>query len=168
MKKSFAMIPALAMALSLCVTAFAADTDISIDQESDDQTGSTSVTYTVQPAYTVTIPAAVTLGNSVKVSAEGVKVSKGSQVAVKLTGTSETDDTFKVKTAEGAELVYTVKNGNADVAIGDTVLAVNPETNDSGDTTLSFAAPAAVTYAGTYTGTVTFTVSVDTVTVPAP
>lgn len=166
MKKLFTFIPALVMALSLCVTAFAAAADTSITPGSENQTGSTSVTYTVQPAYTVTIPATVTLGNSVTVSAEGVKVNMGSYVAVKLTGTSETDNSFKVKTAEGAELVYTVKKDNADVAIGDTVLAVNPYDADKGTATLSFAAPASVTYAGTYTGTITFTVSVDTVPMP--
>ena len=166
MKKLFTFIPALAIALSLYVTAFAAANDTSITPGSENQTGSTSVTYTVQPAYTVTIPATVTLGNSVTVSAEGVKVNMGSYVAVKLTGTSETDNSFKVKTAEGAELVYTVKKDNADVAIGDTVLAVNPYDADKGTATLSFAAPASVTYAGTYTGTVTFTVSVDTVPMP--
>lgn len=166
MKKLFTFIPALAIALSLYVTAFAAANDTSITPGSENKTGSTSVTYTVQPAYTVTIPATVTLGNSVTVSAEDVKVNKGSYVAVKLTGTSEMNNTFKVKTDEGAELVYTVKNGEENVNIGDTVLAVNPYDADNGNATLSFSAPASVTYAGTYKGTVTFTVSVDTVPMP--
>ena len=85
---------------------------------------------------------------------------------VKLTGTSEMNNSFKVKTDEGAELVYTVKNGEENVNIGDTVLAVNPYDADNGNATLSFSAPASVTYAGTYKGTVTFTVSVDTVPMP--
>ena len=166
MKKIITFVLSMTAAVSLSLTAFAAANDTSITPGSENKTGSTSVTYTVQPAYTVTIPATVTLGNSVTVSAEGVKVNMGSYVAVKLTGTSETDNSFKVKTAEGAELVYTVKNGEENVNIGDTVLAVNPYDADKGTATLSFAAPASVTYAGTYTGTVTVTVSVDTVPMP--
>lgn len=158
MKKLLSLVLSMVMVLSLSVTAFAAE----INQGSDPKTGSTTVTYTVNPVYTVTIPATVTLGGSaVEVKAEGVKVNKGSRVVVKLTGTSESDNAFRVKTAEGAVLTYTVQKNSADVAINDTVLAVNPETADTGSTALSFVAPASVTYAGTYTGTVTFTVSVE-------
>ena len=116
----------------------------------------TTVTYEVAPTYTVTIPATVTLGETAKIEVENVVVEKGKQVEVALT---EAND-FKVATAEGAELTYTVKNGETEVAEGETVLAVNPKDGKTGETTLSFAAPTEIQYAGSYTGTVTFTVAV--------
>lgn len=160
MKRLLTCVLALVMALSLSVTAFAAG----ITQDTVLKTGSTEVTYTVNPTYTVTIPATVTLGGTaVEVKAENVVVDRGKQVVVKLTGTSGTNNAFTVKTAEEAVLAYTVKNGDTVVDINDAVLAVNPGTANSGSTTLTFTAPTSITYAGTYTGTVTFTVSVDTV-----
>ena len=116
----------------------------------------TTVTYEVAPTYTVTIPATVTLGETAKIEVENVVVEKGKQVEVALT---EAND-FKVATTEGAELTYTVKNGETEVAEGDTVLAVNPKDGKTGETTLSFVAPTEIQYAGTYTGTATFTVAV--------
>lgn len=157
MKKFFAILLAALMVATMSVTAFAAE----INPDSDPKTGDTSVTYSVAPTYTVTIPATVTLGETAEIKAENVRVNKGYEVNVKLTSTSAAEGAFVVKSAEGAELLYTVKNGEADVTVGNTVLTVNPETATTGSTTLSFVAPADVQYAGTYTGTVTFTVSVD-------
>ena len=62
--------------------------------------------------------------------------------------------------SEGAELIYTVKNGDTAVAEGDIVLAVNPKDGKTGETTLSFVAPTEIQYAGTYTGSATFTIAV--------
>lgn len=172
MKKLLTLVLALALTLSLSVTAFTADTEIKPDGSS---TGNTTVTYEVQPAYTVTIPATVTIdGDAVTVSASGVKVANEKQVVVKLTGTSEDDNTFKVKTTEGASLTYEVKDGsNNTIALNAAVLAVNPDsatdnTGASGNTTLTFALAddAVVKFAGTYSGTMTFTVSVEDVVTP--
>ena len=116
----------------------------------------TTVTYEVAPTYTVTIPATVTLGETAKIEVENVVVEKGKQVEVALT---EAND-FKVATTEGAELTYTVKNGETEVAEGETVLAVNPKDGKTGETTLSFVAPTEIQYAGTYTGSATFTIAV--------
>ena len=193
MKRLLSITLTLVLALSLSVTAFAAgdgntgnDTDTgtttqgtTINQDSGDKKGSTTVNYSVAPAYTVTIPASVTIGgedgsNTVTVSAEGVKVAKGKQVVVKLTGinvTSENadgDNDFKVKTDEGAELKYTVSAGGSVIQKDGTVLTVNPADTTStavasGEASLTFALNDTVQYAGEYTGTVTFTVSVEAV-----
>ncbi|HJD22698.1 MAG TPA: hypothetical protein H9694_00970, partial [Firmicutes bacterium] len=122
---------------------------------------STQVTYTVSPSYTVTIPEKVTLGGTAAISAEDVRVAKGSRVEVALTGTSGTGNAFTLESEEGAAITYTVQDASKQaVAINDTVLAVDPQISDKGSAELTFFAPADIAYAGTYTGTVTFTVSV--------
>ena len=116
----------------------------------------TTITYEVAPTFTVTIPATVALGEDATISADNVVVKKGQQVEVSLTDANG----FAVTSAEGAQLVYTVKNGDTAVAEGDTVLAVNPRDGKTGSTTLTFVAPTEYTYSGDYTGTVIFTVAV--------
>ena len=128
-------------------------------RQRDDRT--VAAEYVVVPTYTVTIPAEVTLGGTATIKAENVVVAKGKQVVVKLTGASGADNTFTVKTAEGAEIAYTITKDASNVTIGDTVLAVNPATANNSSSNLKFIAPDTVTYAGEYSGTVTFTVSVE-------
>jgi lipopolysaccharide export system protein LptA len=114
------------------------------------------VQYQVEPTYTVTIPATVQLGETATIEAENVVIAKGKQVEVVLADTND----FTVTTARGAELIYTVKNGETVVNEGDIVLTVNPTIGNGGSTTLAFIAPEDVTFAGEYSGTVTFTISV--------
>lgn len=96
---------------------------------------STTVTYSVAPAYTVTIPTDVTIdGNSTTISAEDVVVEKGQYVSVTL---AENND-FTVKTAEGAELAYTITANGENVAPGDELLAVNPADSAAGTATITF------------------------------
>lgn len=159
MKKLFASVLALAVCCAMAVPAFAEDT--TINQESQDKTGSTAVSYSVDEMYTVTIPEKVTLGNSVTVKAEDVRVAQGYAVHVALTATDGDNNAFALKSEEGAVITYTVQNGNGTVHLNDTVLTVNPASSSSGEATLSFVAPQSVTYAGKYTGNVTFTVRVD-------
>ena len=128
---------------------------------SDNKTA--NVKYSVEPTYTVSIPATVTLGSTSTISSEDVVVEKGKQVEVTLTGTSEDDNSFKLKSAEGAEIEYTIENNGSAVSLNDKVLIVNPDSSSTGDSTLSFVAPSGVTYAGSYTGTVTFNVAVASV-----
>ena len=120
---------------------------------------SVTVKYNVDPTYTVTIPATVALGETATIKAENVVVTKGKQVEVTLINANG----FKVKTEQGAELGYTVKNGETIVNEGDTVLTVNPDNGKTGETTLTFTTPETVKFAGDYTGTVTFTIAVNTV-----
>ena len=72
---------------------------------------------------------------------------KGKQVEVTLSSTGKDDNSFKVKTAEGAELTYAVGVSDSPVGIGDTVLTVNPDNADHGSVELYFTAPDSVTFA---------------------
>ena len=126
--------------------------------EPEAETKSTTVTYEVAPTYTVTIPATVALGGTATIKAENVVVPKGKQVEVALTNANG----FKLATPQGAELGYTVKNGETEVNVGDTALAVNPTSGKTGETTLKFVAPETAQFAGDYSGTVTFTIAVNT------
>ena len=126
--------------------------------EPEAETKSTTVTYQVDPSFTVTIPATVALGETATIKAENVVVAKGKQVEVALTDANG----FTVATPQGAELNYTVKNGETTVNEGDTVLTVNPDGGKTGETTLTFTTPETAQFAGDYTGTVTFTIAVDT------
>lgn len=114
--------------------------------------------YTNAPSYTVTIPASVELGNTAEIQAENVNVVSGSQLVVRL---SEANG-LKLTTPEGAEQLYTIKNGESIVAESDAVLTVAGGTaNNSGTVSLDFAPDGEPKYAGVYTGTVMFNVSVE-------
>ena len=153
MKKLFALILAIALMATLSVTAFAADYDTTGDK-------GMNVTYSVAPAYTVTIPTDVTIdedGATAEVSAADVVVEKGEYVSVTLAA----DNNFTVTSGEGATLTYTVTANGENVAAGDEILAVNPADGKTGTATITFDIDeTAIQYAGTYTGTATFTIAV--------
>ena len=133
-------------------------TDGALIFESEYNPRYTTVTYSVDPTYTVTIPTDVTIdGNSTTISAEGVVVEKGKYVSVSLAA----DNDFTVATTEGAELTYTVTANGENVAPGDELLAVTPADSAAGTATVTFDIDeSAIKYAGTYTGTATFTIAV--------
>lgn len=119
--------------------------------------------YTNAPSYTVTIPASVELGNTAEIQAENVNVVSGSQLVVRLSDANG----LKLTTPEGAEQLYTIKNGESIVAEDDAVLTVAGGTaNNSGTVSLDFAPDGEPKYAGVYTGTVMFNVSVETASNP--
>ena len=153
MKKVLALILFVVMMMTLSVTAFAADYDTTGDK-------GMTVTYSVAPAYTVTIPETVTIGadgTEKTVSAEDVVVEKGQYVSVTLAA----DNNFTVKTTEGAELTYTVTKDGQPVAAGGEILAVNPADGKTGTATITFDIDeSAIQYAGTYKGSATFTIAV--------
>ena len=110
MKKLLAIILAALMIAACSVTAFAADT--------------TTVTYEVQPTYTVSIPASVTLSDAdvtADITASDVVIENGSQITVKLTAASNTasGSTFNAKNGDST-VNYTI-TADSSIAVGDTV-----------------------------------------------
>ncbi len=123
-----------------------------------------SVSYNVEPSYTVVIPATVQLSQGKEttssISVQDVSLRKGQQVDVRLTAAtpSPNDMTFHVK-SNNNKLDYTIKSKNKQVKLGDNLLSVTCE-DGKGTAELTFSAPSDITFAGKYTGTLTFTFSV--------
>ena len=123
--------------------------------------------YINAPTYTVTIPASVELGGTATVTAEGVSVADGSQLVVKLSGTSGVNNALTISNGGSDTLTYRVTKGSKDgtaISVNGSVLTVAGGIADnSGSEALYFTPATEPKYAGKYTGTVTFTVSVEAV-----
>ena len=122
----------------------------------------TNVSYDVQPTYTVTIPAAVDLGDNdvtANIEASDVLLETGKQIKVDLTAASNTDSgsTFNAKNGDSA-VTYTI-TGDSAIAVGDTVATFTA--NDSKTLTFSAADKSGATVAGAHTETLTFGISVE-------
>ena len=147
-KKIITLALAAAMLSATGITAFAETTNVS---------------YNVDPSYTVSIPAAVTLGDSAveaDITASDVILEDGKQIKVDLTAASNTasGSTFNAKNGDSA-VTYTI-TGDKAIAVGDTVATFTAD----GSKTLTFSAAdkSGATVAGAHTETLTFTVSVET------
>ena len=160
MKKLIAFVLTLAMATVTSVTAFAADTIITQDS-ADPKTGSTTVKFSVDPTYTVTIPGEVTLtydeaSNSYKgsgnITTDAVRLLPNQEILVTVTGD------FEMTSAEQIKLPYemTIDDSASAVASGDDVATFGTST-DTQRVSLNYSA-ANPTYAGNYTDTLTFTI----------
>ena len=158
MKKAITIVLAAAMLTACSVTAFAE----SITQNSDPKTGDTTVSYTVDPAYTVVIPESVTLGDTaateqIKIygadESSNVVIPQGKKVNVALTNST---NGFNVKNADGDTIAYTVNDkSSADDLTAVAECAAGTKKN----TDITFKKTGETKYAGTYTDTLTFTVS---------
>ena len=122
----------------------------------------TNVSYNVDPSYTVSIPASVTLGDAdvtADITASDVILEDGKQIKVDLTAASNTasGSTFNAKNGDSA-VTYTI-TGDEAIAVGDTVATFTAD----GSKTLTFSAAdkSAATAAGAHTETLTFTIGVE-------
>ena len=156
MKKLFAVILTVAMLATMSVTALAANTE----------GGSTKISFDVDPTYTVTIPATVTLNkvedngtvtyeNDYTLTAQaGVRLKKGEHIEV----TVASD--FEMTTTEGATLAYTITA--EDAAVVNNGVVAEFATDKAEQTATIHIAANDPDFAGEYKDTVTFTVAVKT------
>lgn len=162
MKKLFTFVLALVMVLSLSVTAFA--TGNTVNQSSASQTGSTTVTYTVNPAYTVTIPANTTVTFNTLSTAFGAvkldaaRIEPGYAVKVEMNASG----TLKNQADAAKTIAYSIQDANGDAFAAGTYTTAGDKT----DLTINITQAAwNGAFAGQYSDTVTFTVSyINTVT----
>ena len=165
MKKLLTLALVGAMLTATGITAFAADP-------------TTDVTYEVAPVYTVVIPESVTLGDTavteqIKIygADENSNVVIGKKQKVNVALTASAND-FKVKTADGDEVAYTVNDKNAVADL--TTVAECTAAEGKKNTDITFTKTGTAAYAGTYTDTLTFTIGVEaaatqkTLTISAP
>ena len=161
MKKLLTLALVGAMLTATGITAFAAD----IDQDTTPPTGTTNVTMSVAPSYTVTIPESVVLNeqqdgtysNDAVITATNIRLNNNKIVTV----TMESD--FLLENAQGAAaLPYTLTINDAEKASGDTVATFATDadlTLVQQSDTLHFAADVP-TFAGDYSDTVAFNIAV--------
>ncbi len=136
-----------------------------IEPKSDAETHEMTATYTVDPSYTVTIPADVTItdeGSAAEIAASDVLLEDGQKIKVALTGATNTAEGSVFTAKNGtSEIKYSITEGEEEntktIALGDTVA----EFNAAGSQELTFTKTGgSPTLAGDHTENLTFTVSV--------
>ena len=160
-----AMTMAAAMAMSVSATEVKPIGGNPYNADPNNAAPEATVTYNVDPSYTVTIPTKVTLSdeNDVKlenaVAASDVRLEKGDKIVVSL----DKDNTFEVKNGDETITYAVYKGTTTDAANKLAAESVVAEFSENGSETLTFAKinKDDVKYAGTYTGTLTFGISVE-------
>lgn len=161
MKKLASFVLALAMAAVCAAPAMAAGNQIT---ESTSNSCDTKVTFTIAPAYTVTIPSAVTLekkeGETVtyekdlELKASNVRLNQGKKLQI----TIPTGSVLQLS-AGNATLNYTITNDNGSNVSAGSVAATF--TTQAADQTATLHIQANdPEFAGDYSGTLKFTIAV--------
>lgn len=149
---SFAVI----MAFTMPATVYA-DT---ITKDSPDQTATMNVSYNVEPSYTVTIPASVTIGENATVSAEDICIEKGKTLKVTLSGAKAQNEESGLKVSAGDDaanspvLGYTITKDSDSIEVGSEIISTTAGTDATAN--LTFTLSGEYTYSGDYKGTITF------------
>lgn len=160
MKKLASFVLALAMA-AVCAAPAMADNQIT---QSTSNSCDTKVTFTIAPAYTVTIPSEVTLdkkeGETVTyekdltLTASNVRLNQGKKLQVTIADGS----ILTLESAEHAKLNYTITVGSTEVSANSVVATFTTQAADQ-TATLHIKANDPP-FAGDYSGTLKFTIAV--------
>ena len=162
---------AMAMAAAMAMSASAVDpTQIvpNADGNPTPETAGAEVTYNVEAAYIVTIPAGADISggsDEQSITANDVLLEKGQKITVTLFKASNTESgkSFSAKDESGESTVkYTIKAGDTDVAVGNKVAEFETKTGEQ-SATLTFTkdADSTPTFAGKHTETLTFNIAVE-------
>ena len=177
-KKLISLALVFALVFALGVTALATDTTIEpkggdpYDVSPNPETAGTTVEFSVDPAYTVIIPAKVVLekgedglySNSGELKAENVFLNEGKEIVVSLTSASK----FNMKTSAEStyNLPYTASTGTfgsiTDKTNGGIVAKFQTSAAEQ-PVSVTFTTDETPKYAGTYTDPVVFTIEVSDV-----
>ncbi len=148
MKRLTALVLVLALLCPLGITAAATDG------------GDTTMSYTVNANYTVTIPATVS-GNSASLSIDAAPVlEEGQKVVISIADSANYYNGFRLK-LKGADAYvgYTISDGTNTLAMGSVVLEQPAAAEQAATVNLTFT-PEKAAYAGDYSDTLTFTIAV--------
>ena len=161
MKKLASFVLALAMAAVCAAPAMAAGNQIT---ESTSNSCDTKVTFTIAPAYTVTIPSEVTLekkeGETVtyekdlELKASNVRLNQDKKLQVTIADGS----ILTLESAEHAKLNYTITVGSTEVSANSVAATFTTQATDQ-TATLHIKANDPP-FAGDYSGTLKFTIAV--------
>ena len=148
MKRLTALVFVLALLCPLGITAEATDG------------GDTTMSYTVNANYTVTIPATVS-GNSASLSIDAAPVlEEGQKVVISIADSANYYNGFRLK-LKGADAYvgYNISDGANTLAMGSVVLEQPAAAEQAATVNLTFT-PEKAAYAGDYSDTLTFTIAV--------
>ena len=180
-RRFISAVMALAMVSAMApVSAFAVDTPTEITQDTTPdtnglRTGTATATYSVQPKYTVVIPANATIYDSADeataqtISAENVLLENGQSLVVTLATASNTTTanatTFNAKNGDTSTVNYTITAGSGEnakqVALGGEVAKFENKAEKQ-ETSLTFVKSGGTpTVAGAHTETLTFSIAVE-------
>lgn len=157
MKKIVSLVLVLALTLSLSIPVFAAGNN-TLNQATD--SGTTTATYRKDKAYTVTIPADITVGGeAITISASGVMIDPKDTLKVKVSSANGWEVSY-----QDVSLAYHLVMNSTEVRDNDTVVLSVAAGTPTGSQKLTAAldSDVNVTKSGAYTDTLTFTVSIAT------
>lgn len=152
---------------SMSLTVFAADTGLGPDSTSGDTNITANASIPGEPAYTVTIPPTIPVGNLTKTAATSVKSTTFKVSAADVADLGNKKVTVSISTADGSfnltdgnghTLPYQVfkeESGGTALASGDLFTTFTADSSNTGRVDID---QADIEAAGSYTGTLTFTI----------
>lgn len=172
MKKLHKLGAALIAACMICtmsMTAFAADTDLGPDTTSGDTNITANTSIPGEPAYTVTIPSTIPVGDLTKTAATSVKSTTFVVSAADVADLGSKQVDVSISTVDGN---FNLSDGTHNLPYQAFNVASDGAALASGDLFTTFTADGEVTgrvdidqvnieAAGSYTGTLTFTIALN-------